>query len=62
MCFHREGDDVREKTSEESRREQVVQAALWVATCEGLEQLTMRLIAAEAGLRIHFLGKEEVSS
>lgn len=51
------------KASEESRREQIVQAAFRVATREGLEQLTIRLVAAEAGLStglvfFHFKSKE----
>lgn len=51
------------KASEEVRREQIVQAAFRVATHEGLAQLTMRLVAAEAGLSnglvfFHFKSKE----
>jgi AcrR family transcriptional regulator len=51
------------KASEETRREQIVQAAFRVATREGLEQLTIRLVAAEAGLStglvfFHFKSKE----
>jgi TetR/AcrR family transcriptional repressor of bet genes len=51
------------KASEELRREQIVQAAFRVATREGLEQLTIRLVAAEAGLStglvfFHFKSKE----
>jgi TetR/AcrR family transcriptional repressor of bet genes len=51
------------KAPEESRREQIVQAAFQVATREGLEQLTIRLVAAEAGLStglvfFHFKSKE----
>lgn len=51
------------KASEELRREQIVQAAFQVATREGLEQLTIRLVAAEAGLStglvfFHFKSKE----
>lgn len=51
------------KASEELRREQIVQAAFRVASCEGLEQLTIRLVAAEAGLStglvfFHFKSKE----
>ncbi len=38
------------KASEESRREQIVQAAFRVAMRDGLEQLTIRQVAAEAGL------------
>lgn len=51
------------KESEELRREQIVQAAFRVAAREGLEQLTIRLVAAEAGLStglvfFHFTSKE----
>ncbi|MBV9259430.1 MAG: TetR/AcrR family transcriptional regulator [Ktedonobacteraceae bacterium] len=51
------------KESEEIRREQIVQAAFRVATRQGLEQLTVRLVAAEAGLStglvfFHFKSKE----
>jgi TetR/AcrR family transcriptional regulator, transcriptional repressor of bet genes len=51
------------KESEELRREQIIQAAFRVATREGLEQLTVRLVAAEAGLStglvfFHFKSKE----
>jgi AcrR family transcriptional regulator len=51
------------KESEELRREQIIQAAFQVATREGLEQLTVRLVAAEAGLStglvfFHFKSKE----
>jgi AcrR family transcriptional regulator len=51
------------KASEESRREQIVQAASRVAIREGLEQLTIRQVAAEAGLSnglvfFHFKSKE----
>jgi AcrR family transcriptional regulator len=51
------------KASEESRREQIVQAAFQVAAREGLEQLTIRLVATEAGLStglvfFHFKSKE----
>lgn len=51
------------KASEEFRREQIVQAAFRVAAREGLEQLTIRLVAAEAGLStglvfFHFKSKE----
>lgn len=51
------------KESEELRREQIIRAALQVATREGLEQLTVRLVAAEAGLStglvfFHFKSKE----
>lgn len=51
------------KASEELRREQIVQAAFRVAMREGLEQLTIRLVAAEAGLStglvfFHFTSKE----
>ncbi|MBA2679951.1 MAG: TetR family transcriptional regulator [Ktedonobacteraceae bacterium] len=51
------------KASEEVRREQIVQAAFRVATREGLEQLTMRQVAAEARLSnglvfFHFKSKE----
>ena len=51
------------KASEESRREQIVQAAFRVAMREGLEQLTIRQVAAEAGLSnglvfFHFKSKE----
>lgn len=51
------------KAPEESRREQIVQAAFQVATCEGLEQLTVRQVAAEARLStglvfFHFKSKE----
>ncbi len=51
------------KESEVVRREQIVQAAFRVATREGLEQLTIRLVAAEAGLStglvfFHFTSKE----
>lgn len=51
------------KASEEVRREQIIQAAFRVAACEGLEQLTMHLVAAEAGLSkgllfFHFKSKE----
>lgn len=51
------------KASEESRREQILQATFRVATREGLEQLTIRLVAAEAGLStglvfFHFKSKE----
>lgn len=51
------------KASEESRREQIVQAAFRVAMREGLEQLTIRQVAAEAGLSnglvfFHFQSKE----
>lgn len=51
------------KASEESRREQIVQAAFRVAMREGLEQMTIRQVAAEAGLSnglvfFHFKSKE----
>jgi len=51
------------KESEELRREQIIQAAFQVATREGLGQLTVRLVAAEAGLStglvfFHFKSKE----
>jgi AcrR family transcriptional regulator len=51
------------KESEELRREQIIQAAFRVATREGLEQLTVRLVAAEARLStglvfFHFKSKE----
>lgn len=51
------------KASEESRREQIVQAAFRVARREGLEQLTIRQVASEAGLSnglvfFHFQSKE----
>ena len=51
------------KESEGVRREQIVQAAFHVAMREGLEQLTIRLVAAEAGLStglvfFHFTSKE----
>ena len=51
------------KASEEARREQIVQAAFRVAMREGLEQLTIRHVAAEAGLSnglvfFHFQSKE----
>ncbi len=51
------------KESEELRREQIVQAAFRVATREGLEQLTVRRVAAEAELSaglvfFHFKSKE----
>jgi TetR/AcrR family transcriptional regulator, transcriptional repressor of bet genes len=51
------------KASEEARREQIVQAALRVAMREDLEQLTIRQVAAEAGLStglvfFHFKSKE----
>ena len=51
------------KASEESRREQIVQATFRVAMREGLEQLTIRQVAAEAGLSnglvfFHFQSKE----
>ena len=51
------------KESEVLRREQIVQAAFRVAMREGLEQLTVRLVAAEAGLStglvfFHFTSKE----
>jgi len=51
------------KESEALRREQIVQAAFRVATREGLEQLTIREVAAEAGLSpglvfFHFTSKE----
>ncbi len=51
------------KESEVLRREQIVQAAFRVAAREGLEQLTIRLVAAEAGLSaglvfFHFESKE----
>lgn len=51
------------KASEAVRREQIVQAAFRVATRKGLEQVTMRLVAAEAGLStglvfFHFESKE----
>lgn len=53
------------KESEVLRREQIVQAAFRVATQEGLEQLTIRLVAAEAGLStglvfFHFTSKESL--
>ncbi len=51
------------KESEVLRREQIVHAAFRVAAREGLEQLTIRLVAAEAGLStglvfFHFKSKE----
>ncbi len=51
------------KASEELRREQIIQAAFRVATRVGLEQLTIRLVAAEAELSpglvfFHFDSKE----
>jgi TetR/AcrR family transcriptional regulator, transcriptional repressor of bet genes len=51
------------KESEALRREQIVLAAFRVATREGLEQLTIRLVATEAGLStglvfFHFKSKE----
>ncbi len=51
------------KASEELRREQIVQAAFRVAAREGLEQFTIRQVAAEAGLSpglvfFHFTSKE----
>ncbi|MBA2392511.1 MAG: TetR family transcriptional regulator [Ktedonobacteraceae bacterium] len=51
------------KESEALRREQIVQAAFSVATREGLEQLTVRLVATEAGLStglvfFHFKSKD----
>jgi AcrR family transcriptional regulator len=51
------------KASEALRREQILQAAFHVAMREGLEQLTIRLVAAEAGLStglvfFHFTSKE----
>ena len=51
------------KEAEELRREQIVQAAFRVAAREGLEQMTIRLVAAEAGLStglvfFHFTSKE----
>jgi TetR/AcrR family transcriptional regulator, transcriptional repressor of bet genes len=51
------------KAPEESRREQIVQAAFRVAVREELEQLTIRQVAAEAGLStglvfFHFKSKE----
>jgi AcrR family transcriptional regulator len=51
------------KESEELRREQIIQAAFRVAVRTGLEQLTIRLVAAEAGLStglvfFHFESKE----
>ena len=51
------------KESEVLRREQIVQAAFRVAARDGLEQLTVRLVAAEAGLSaglvfFHFTSKE----
>ncbi|MBA2678882.1 MAG: TetR family transcriptional regulator, partial [Ktedonobacteraceae bacterium] len=51
------------KESEGLRREQIVQAAFRVAAREGLEQLTIRLVAAEAGLStglvfFHFESKD----
>jgi TetR/AcrR family transcriptional regulator, transcriptional repressor of bet genes len=51
------------KEAEALRREQIVQAAFLVATREGLEQLTVRLVATEAGLSsglvfFHFKSKE----
>lgn len=51
------------KEAEEVRREQIVQASFRVAAREGLEQLTIRLVAAEAGLStglvfFHFESKE----
>jgi len=53
------------KESEMVRREQIVQAAFRVATREGLEQLTIRLVATEAGLStglvfFHFTSKESL--
>ncbi|QBD75258.1 TetR family transcriptional regulator [Ktedonosporobacter rubrisoli] len=51
------------KASEALRREQIIQAAFRVAKQKGLEQLTIRLVAAEAGLSnglvfFHFQSKE----
>ena len=51
------------KASEDARREQIVQAAFRVAVREELEQLTIRQVAAEAGLStglvfFHFKSKE----
>lgn len=51
------------KESEQLRRQQIVLAAFRVAAREGLEQLTVRLVAAEAGLStglvfFHFESKE----
>lgn len=51
------------KASEEARREQILQAAFRVAVREELEQLTIRQVAAEAGLStglvfFHFKSKE----
>lgn len=51
------------KESEGLRREQIVQAAFRVAARAGLEQLTIRLVAAEAGLStglvfFHFESKD----
>jgi AcrR family transcriptional regulator len=51
------------KESETLRREQIVQAAFRVAMRKGLEQLTIRLVATEAGLStglvfFHFTSKE----
>lgn len=51
------------KESEELRREQIVQAAFRVAARNGLEQLTIRLVATEAKLStglvfFHFKSKE----
>ena len=51
------------KEAEVLRREQIVQAAFLVAAREGLEQLTVRLVATEAGLStglvfFHFKSKE----
>ena len=51
------------KAPEDARREQIVQAAFRVAVREELEQLTIRQVAAEAGLStglvfFHFKSKE----
>lgn len=51
------------KESEALRRDQIVQAAFQVAVREGLEQLTIRLVATEAGLStglvfFHFKSKD----
>lgn len=51
------------KAPEEFRREQIIQAAFRVATRTGLEQVTIRLVATEAGLSpglvfFHFESKE----
>jgi TetR/AcrR family transcriptional repressor of bet genes len=52
-----------EKKSEVLRREQILQAAFTVAARDGLDQLTIRLVAAEAGLStglvfFHFKSKD----